>query len=323
MSDLTAALVSRGILSHEAPPLPTGPGARPWFIGLVLGTSGWLAGLCALLVIGTLLRPDSTGELALIAVVLLGCAYGLYAVDRESAFFDQLALAICIAGQLALFLAVAKAVDSEAVTCGIVAILQVGLVVAMPNRLARVLSTLFACVAWTLAMRLGWWDVSLFSGSERALRLGPALLAWALIWGPLMVLTHVLIAREAQWMASGARRILRPALTGLLIALTFGTFASEPFDAFDPWRTNLSPYTNWLVMWPLLAVGASMFAGYCALRLRNPALVGVAIAGSLLHVMQFYFLLGTTLLVKSVIMVALGIFFFLSGHALFRTKGAS
>jgi uncharacterized membrane protein len=323
MSDLTSALMSRGILSHEAPPLPTGPGARPWFIGFVLGASGWIAGLCAMIVIGLLFRPDSTGEFALAAVILLGCAYGLYAVDRESAFFDQLALALSVAGQVALAFAVAQAVDSKALTCAIVAILQVGLVIAMPNRLARVLSTLFACIAWTLAWRFGWWDASLLSGSEHALRLVPALLAWVLVWGPLMVLTHLLIAREVEWMASGARRILRPLLTGLLIALTFGTFASEPFDAFDPWPTDTRPYTNWLVMWPLLAVGASMFAGYCALRLRNPALVGVAIAGALLHVMQFYFLLGTTLLVKSGIMVALGIFFFLSGHALLRTKGAS
>lgn len=323
MSDLTAALVSRGILSKDAPPLPTQSAGRPWFIGFVLGASGWVAGLCAMIVIGTLFRPDSAGEFALAAALLLGCAYGLYAVDRESAFFDQLALALSIAGQVALFLAVAQAVDSEALTCGIVAILQVGLVIAMPNRLARVLSTLFACIAWTLALRLGWWDASLFSGSERALRLVPALLAWALIWGPLMVLTHVLISREVEWMASGARRILRPVLTGLLIALTFGTFASEPFDAFDPWPTNGTPRTNWLVMWPLLAVGASMFAGYCALRLRSPALVGVAIAGSLLHVMQFYFLLGTTLLVKSGIMVALGIVFFLAGNAMLRAKMSS
>jgi len=320
MSDLTSALVSRGILSQEAPPLPTGPGARPWFIGFVLGASGWFAGLCAMIVVGVFFRPDSAGEFAVAAVVLLGCAYGLYAVDRESAFFDQLALALCIAGQLALFLAVAQAADSEALTCGIVAILQVGLVIAMPNRLARVLSTLFACIAWTLALRLGWWDASLFSGSERALRLVPALLAWVLIWGPLMVLTYLLIAREVDWMASGARKIVRPVLTGLLLALTFGTFASEPFDAFDPWPTNAGTYTNWLVMWPLLAIGASMFAGYCALRLRNPALVGVAIAGSLLHVMQFYFLLGTTLLVKSWIMAALGILFFLTGQALLRAK---
>lgn len=311
LNELTAALVSRGVLPADAPQMRTVQSDRPWFISFVVGVAGWLAGISAMVFVGLLFQPDSTGELALCAAVLLGGAYGLYAVDRESAFFDQLALALSIAGQIAMLLAVGKLLHSEAATCAIVAVLQIGLVIVMPNRLARVLSTLFACLLWVFALRFGWW--------KNTVSLAPALLAWAVIWIPLIALTHRLVTKESAWMAGPARKILRPALTGLLVALALGTFASEPIAAFDVWTPPGEPRTNWLVLWPLLAVGTSMFAGYCALRLRNNALVGVAIAGALLHVVQFYFLLGTTLLVKSVIMLIVGGLLVAAGNALRRS----
>ena len=73
---------------------------------------------------------------------------------------------------------------------------------------------------------------------------------------------------------------------------------------------------NWLVVWPLLAVAAALFAGLCAFRLRHRALIGVAIAGALLHLIQFYYLLGVSLVVKSYIMLALGTALLLAARAI-------
>jgi hypothetical protein len=320
MNELSTALVNRGLLPADAPQMPVVQSDRPWFIAFVVGVAGWLAGISAMVFVGLLFQPDTTGEFAVSAVILLGSAYGLYAVDRESAFFDQLALALSIAGQIAMLVAVQKMADSTTLTCAIGTVLQVGLVIVMPNRLARVLSSLFACLLWVLALRLVWWGEGaddVFMG-QRRLSLAPALLAWAVIWVPLMALAYLLVFKEATWMATRARKILRPALTGLLIALAVGTFASEPVAAFDFSNSDDEPRTDWLVLWPLLAVGVAMFAGYCALRVRNNALMGVAIAGALVHVMQFYFLLGTTLLVKSVIMLIVGGLLFVAGNALRR-----
>jgi hypothetical protein len=39
---------------------------------------------------------------------------------------------------------------------------------------------------------------------------------------------------------------------------------------------------------------------------RNRALIGLGICGALLHVAQFYFLLGTTLMIKSILMLLVG-----------------
>jgi hypothetical protein len=65
--------------------------------------------------------------------------------------------------------------------------------------------------------------------------------------------------------------------------------------------------SNWLALWPLLAVGAALFAAVCALRLRSHALLGVALAGALLHVLNFYFALSVSLLMKSCIMIVVGL----------------
>ena len=104
----------------------------------------------------------------------------------------------------------------------------------------------------------------------------------------------------------GRRRVARPALTGLLVALAVGTWTSEPFAAL-PFRAPPGQVpTNWLALWPLLGVAAALFAAVCAFRLRHRALVGVAIAGALLHLVHFYTLLGVSLVLKAYLLLALG-----------------
>jgi hypothetical protein len=177
----------------------------------------------------------------------------------------------------------------------------------MPNALARAIAAFFACIAWALAIRFAWWGEGNWDALRAQVSLAPAIVGWFVIWIPIAALAFAALAAEPQWMAHDARRIVRPALGGLLLALTFGTFASVPFDAFDVfWRSSSEPHTNWLVLWPLLNVAAALAAGFGAFRLRSTALVGVAIAAALLHVVQFYYVLGTTLVIKSAIMLIAG-----------------
>jgi hypothetical protein len=273
-------------------------------VGAVLGVAGWLAGLFALGFVWVLFEPDSAGEYAVSSAVLLAAAIGLYVGGRNVAFLEQLALAFSIAGQLGLTWAAADATESAAATAGLVALMQLALLVVVPNDLARKLAALFACTAWALAIRLGWWDVRPFDDERENVALAPALLGWLLVWAPIAALTLALIATEPSWIATKARRLARPALSGLIAALAVGTWASEPFAGL-PFAQNGSA-TSWLVLWPLLGALAALFAAYCAFRLRNRALIGLAIVGALLHVSQFYYVLGTTLVVKSLIMAGDG-----------------
>ena len=314
-AEITAALIQRGLLPADTEPLPARPADRPWFIGAVLGFAGWLAGIFGMAFVWMVFDPSSTGAFVLIGAVLLTAAFGLYKADRDSAFFDQLALALSIAGQIALCAAAGKVTHSSAAAAALVAVLQCVLAVVMPNAFAKLLAAFFACIAWALALRFAWWGDDIFS-TRNAVAPAPALLTWALIWTPVMALAWWLATREAVWMASGLRKILRPVLSGVLLGLSIGTAFTEPLIVLDFWTSNGPRATNWLSVWPLLDVAAALVAALCAFRVRNTALVGVAIAASLLHGVQFYFLLGTTLLVKSAIMLGVGALLLAAGMVL-------
>ena len=301
---LAVALAERGLLPQRGEPMPQHGPDRPWFVGAVLGVAGWLAGLFALGFVWVLFEPDTTSEYAVSGAVLLAAAIGLYVIGRNAAFLEQLALACSIAGQLAITGAAAGATESPAATAAIVAIMQIALLVVVPNDLARKLAALFACIAWAFAVRLGWWDAEPFDYAREQAALAPALLGWLVVWTPIVALTLALIATEPNWIVTSARGIVRPALSGLIAAHAVGTWASEPFAGLPVLRGEGS--TSWLALWPLLGAFAALFAAYCAFRLRNRALIGLAIVGALLHVSQFYYVLGTTLVVKSLIMLADG-----------------
>ena len=317
---LTSALVERGALGHSPEPPPSRGNDRPWFVSTLLGVAGWLAGIFVIVLIEALFHPEKATGFGIFAVVLLPAAFGLYAADRDNAFFDQLALAFSIAGQIAATVALAEATKSAAMTAGGVAVLQCFLLAVMPNALARSIAAFFACVAWALAIRFAWWGENSWSSSRVPVALAPALLGWFVIWTPIVAILSAAIAGEARWMASKARRIVRPALSGVLLALTFGTLASVPLEVLDSlWSPNSKTQTNWLVLWPLLNVAVAFIAGVGAFRLRNMGLLGIAIAAALLHVVQFYYLLGTTLLVKSAIMLIVGALL-LAGGVLLRRR---
>lgn len=315
-ADLERAMAERGMIAADATPLPFGSAGRPWFVSVVLGGAGWLASLFAFLFVLLLFEPNTPGEASVAGVILLAAGFGLYAAGRDSAFVEQLALALSLAGQFALLYAVGDGTESATATAACATVLSLAVVVAMPNGFAKTLSAVFACIAWSLTIRFGFWGESWFDDPSQTVAFGPALAGWLTIWAPVAVGVLVLVRREAEWMATGARRIARPALTGLLLALALGTWTSEPFAALAFWTPAGEAPTNWLAVWPLLGVAAALFAALCAFRLRHSPMIGVAIAGALLHVMQFYYLLGVSLVVKSYVMLAVGVGLLLAARRL-------
>lgn len=305
IENLIEALRARGLVRDDAAHFEPPPPDRPWYINFVLGFAGWLAGIFALLFVAMLFRPDSAAGYGTAGVVLLAAAFGLYSVDRESAFFDQLALALSIAGQFAIMAAAWELTESAIGTAAIVALMQTTLLLIMPNRLARAIAAFFACIAWALTIRFALWG-EWSRANPRDIALAPALVGWFVIWTPIALLVHRMIATEARWMAQDIRAAIRPGLSGLLVALSLGTWCSEPLGSLSFWDPT-GERQNWLALWPLLAIAAAMFATLSAYRLRNRALVGVGITGALLHVVQFYMVLGTSLLIKSSIMIAIGV----------------
>lgn len=315
---LESALRERGLLPDPLRTLPEpGPG-RPWFVGALLGVSGWLAGLFALGFVALAFRPEGTAGFTLLGLVLLGVSLAVFRTG-QGAFTEQGALALSIAGHALLGAAVFHATDSGSATAAAVAALQAGWVVVVPARVPRVLSSLFACVAAGVA-------ASLLVGASRgptargdeAVALAPALLGWIAVWVPIAVLARTLVATEVRWMSRGLQPLLRPVLTGLLVALALASPASHPLDVLAAWGPEGPGRTSWLALWPLLSLGAAIWALWLAHRVRSGALMGAAIAGALLHVFHFYMVLGATLLQKAAVMLALGVALLAGAAALGR-----
>lgn len=309
---LVQELVDRGLVADNAPRETVPPATeRPWYIGLLLGTAGWFAGIFVLIFVGAIFSLSSGKGALVIGPVLLGAAFALFKVDREGAFVSQLALALSIAGQFAflfgfadLFVKGSREIASIAL---IALILQVALVVAMPNWLHRVMSAFFAVIAWAVLVRFAMWDEpTLFSSSRNKTELstGLAMAGWATVWLPVAGLLYLMIRREAEWIARGWQEIVRPAAAGLIVGLAITTLLSQPFESF-PWSSAAATQDG-RVIWPLLSTFAALGAIVAAFALGNRGLTAICVIAALGHLSHFYYTLGTSLLNKSLTMIVTG-----------------
>jgi hypothetical protein len=326
-TELEQALADRGLLDATQPvdpPAAAPATTRPWYIGLLLGVSGWLAGLFLLGFVGLLFRPDTPAAAGLAGAVLLAAAWGLYRADREGAFVAQLALALSIAAQCLLLFALNPGAHGIGGIAASALLLQAVLALVMPNPLHRALSAFFATIAWALTVRFALFGEPEFwhGDRERIVSLGSSLLGWALAWAPVGAGIVLLIRHESAWVARGLAPALRPVLTGLVVGLAFATLASQPFESFRWWGGG-EIAQGWLALWPLLSAGAALAAVAAAFALGQRALLGAGALAALLHVSHFYYALGTGLLLKSLLMLAMGGAMLLAARALAATGEAA
>lgn len=314
--ELMRELHARGMVTDSpASDSPAHPASdRPWYIGMLLGASGWVAGVFVLGFVYTLFKPDSPGAELAIGLVLLAAAWVLFAVDRKAAFTSQLALALSVAGQIAVLFGayglLFKVPDGIAGLAFIALLLQLAMLGAMPNRLHRTMSTLFACIAWALFVRYGLWDEPGWRGTggdtHAHTSLGLALAGWAIVWFPVGGGLYALIRREPAWMVAGWQAIIRPVSIGLIAGLAVATLLSYPLELYFFWIADAQHQENALALWPLLSALAALGAMAAAFALGSRGLVAVCIVAALLHMSYFYYVMGTSLLVKSATMLLLG-----------------
>jgi len=322
--EFVAQLRSSGIVADREPPAQHAN--RLWFVALLQGAAGWLAGIFLLVFIGLIFKPESTSAILVIGIVLLAAAWAMYFADRDAVFLDQLALAISIAGQFAIAWGIVKEDSSGLRIAATLLAMQIFVLVIMPNKVARTLAALFATIAWVYTVRFllrpGHGDLIFFDGdrgdSVPMLGAWAVPLAWCLTWLPLLALAWWLIRNEAQWMSNSLRRYARPLLTGTLSGLAIGGIAAEPFTAIALGLETIGMRFTWWALFPLLSVALALFSAWGAFRLRSGGLLGFAVLAALLHLSRFYYLYGTTLLWKSVIMLSVGALLLLAGTALYR-----
>jgi hypothetical protein len=328
---LLAALRDRGLIPADAPPASIDDTDRPWFISLLLGIAGWVAGAFVLAFLFTFLDINSTKPMLAIGLALLGVAWLLYAVSRRLVFVDQLALALSIAGQIALSLYLADELDDELPIAAALLGVQLLVFVAMPDRTAKILASFLASVAWVFVVRF-WMrpheGAEPFMNPHREV-IAPLLGAWTLpvewllMWAPPIALLLWLRRTETLWMARRAASFARPAITGLLLGLAVGGIGAEPESLLFVGPDDMGHhFTAWALI-PLLSIALAMLAAWIAFSLRSAGLLGVAIVAALAHLARFYYLYGTTLTLKAGIMLAMGLVLLGAGRLMGRHAGAA
>jgi hypothetical protein len=326
--ELVAALRMRGVIPADAPALAGESRDRPWFIALLQGVAGWLGGIFLIAFLGVLIRPESTAGIAICGLALLLGAWALYYADRDAVFFDQLALALSIAGQFALAWAIVKDSESGVFIAATMFVLQCAVFTVMPNSRARLLAAFFACAAWVYTIRF-----LLRPGAGDGMTLDDELiwrsplaggyvvpLGWVLTWVPMIALVVWLVERENRWMATRAHLFARPALSGLLLGVAFAGLVTEPLGLFLLGDEQLGLAVGWWALFPLLSIALAVFAMVQAYRVRSAGILGAAVIAALVHLSRFYYLYGTTLLWKSLIMVCVGAALLLAARFLRRAR---
>lgn len=301
---------------------------RPIAISLLLGASGWFAGLFLLVFVGALFRPDSAPQAAVCGVVLLAAAWGLFKVADDGAqlFVAQLALALSIAGQCLMLFALSGRAHGIVAVAQAALVLQVVLALVMPNRLHRTLSTLFACIAWALTVRFALVGTPEFGWSSRAPQRPlpssvAAIAAWLVAWLPIVGALGWMIHRGAASMPARRLALVEPIASGLSIGLAFATVASQPFESWR-WLGAGEADAGGLALWPLLSALGALAAVAASFARRRRGLMALCVVAALLHVSHFYYALGTSLLTKSVLMLAMGGIALLAARAVRPSKEA-
>jgi hypothetical protein len=330
LHELAGRLRQEGVIAADAATPPDEHDDRPWFIAVLQGLAGWLAGIFLLVFLAFAFKPDERASILILGVLLLIAAWVIYRADRAAVFFDQFALALSFAGQFAVAWAVIGRDFEGLLLAAALLVLQLAIWLVMPNKTARTIAALLATIAWVYTIRFllqpdssGEELFGIAHGDAPYLPLGGWTLpvGWLLTWLPMLAAAGWLIHREARWMASGLRDHARPALTGLLLGLALGGIATEPFAFVVLGSESWGLQFSWWALFPLLSIALASFAVYGAFRIRSAGLLGFAILAALVHLSRFYYLYGTTLLRKSVIMLCVGAAMLAIGIRFQRRKG--
>ena len=312
VNEVLEQLRARTVIAPNAQAPDTTDEHRPWYVTAMTGAAGWLAGVFLLAFIGISFRIESRVAIGVIGVVLLGSAWSLYFADRRAVFLDQLALALSIAGQIAMAWSFLAHTSSGLGISATLLAIQLVVLLVMPNKTARSIAALFAIVSWVYVVRFGLHpargeDAFFAEGFDLGrVSLPEQLLCWLLTWAPLVTFSHWLVTRESRWMAGPLRAYCRPIVVGLLLALALGGVASEPFVVLIAGMGEIGYGLSAWALFPLLSIALALYAAYCAFRLRSDGLAGFAVFAALLHLARFYYLYGTSLTWKALIMACLG-----------------
>ncbi len=146
-------LQSGGLVERDLPPAEKGDSL--WYVRVMLGVAGWIGSLFLLGFVGAGFAFVMENAIAALVVggLVSGGAYAIFKTRQDSDFFTQFGLAVGLAGQMMLIYGIFELFDhNESLVYGLIFVAEALLTFLMPNFIYRVLSSLAAALALTFAL---------------------------------------------------------------------------------------------------------------------------------------------------------------------------
>ena len=328
-----ATLVQAGLVQGPAP--ATENLESPWYVKALLAFSGWLAAVFMLgfISMGLGFVLDSSLASFITGGLMIGGAFGILRLPGNE-FVEHLALATSLAGQVLVLFALYNTTAPDGQIFWLLAtLLETALVIVMPNFVHRAFSSFFAAVFLFKALQS--------TGAPAAIS---AIVMFPAAWLWLNEFRYPRQMRKIRATGYGLVLALISLKTTLLFGLGtsgWGLSRAQPGIWLQPWMGEaLAGLVTLYVVWQLLqrqgkAVSSRLaitaLAGtllLCAVSMEargitigmtimllgfagsNRVLLGLGIVSLLFYISSYYYLLDTTLLVKSWTLLIVGVALF-------------
>lgn len=177
-ADVWDRLVAARIVTGPAPPVETGENddARmPWFVRALIGISGWLAAGFLMGFIGAALAfiVNDNATSIVVGLAIIAGAYVLFRTAGTHVFASQFAVAISFAGQVLVWMGIEPGSQNDEPEWLAIAVFQAVLAAVLPNFVVRVWCAGAAAMAVTIL---------LFQSGAYPLSIGLLAAATAFVW---------------------------------------------------------------------------------------------------------------------------------------------
>ena len=329
--ELWAKLAAAGLATGNAP--DADEAQTPWYVRVMLGVAGLIAAvfLLGFVALGLAFVVESTTASFTLGLLVITASYAVFRIAPRSDFASMFALAVSIAGQALTIYGIFGVVSSgmrDVETWIAVALLEVMLAIVMPNFIHRVGSAYAAGIAFALACE--------YAGI-RPIAMAVLAIGVAYVW-----LNEIRFVKRHSVVAPVSYGLTLAFIT-IAGVLRFGhefrtIFGGRQFADNLPWISEalvvaallatvfvLLRRNGWrldegkaiLALLATAVIGAASFkapgvAGGLLIVLLgyasgNRVLAGLGIAALLCYVSSYYYLLNTTLLVKAVALLTIGV----------------
>jgi hypothetical protein len=300
----------------------------PWYVRVMLGVSGWIAAvfLIGFLALGMEFVIDSEVAAIVVGLLMITAAYFIFSAAGND-FAQQFGMAVSFAGQGFLLFGFAGLLDWDVGMFWLMALVQLVIAIIMPNFIQRLVAAYLAvnlfsvalgyhgfiasvlaataiAVIWLKEFTWGRWN-GLMRPIGYGLTLALVDLEGFVLFGRSMLFS-VYVEKEPwivipPWIADAAIGLLLVAVVARLFLLNGISWSSRPMLLA---LFAVAILAGLSFEMPGLAVGfLVIILGFSN---ANRILVGIGIVALLFYLSTYYYMLQTTLLVKSEILAVTG-----------------